>query len=146
MFSDLRFAFRQLFKSPGFTAVALLTLALGIGVNTTMFTVLNAFILHASASPDAERLAMVFRTSPQAQDWPHSPAEFDDIRKRATSFEALGAYYHNSFNLGHPGLPAERLSGMSVSGEFFPCSGLPPSSGGSSRPMTTRRGPARSSS
>ncbi|HEY1763873.1 MAG TPA: ABC transporter permease [Opitutaceae bacterium] len=126
MIPDIRFAFRQLLKSPGFTAVALLTLALGIGVNTTMFTVLSAFVLHASASPDSGRLAMVFRTSPQAQDWPHSPAEFGDIRKRATSFEALGAYYHNSFNLGHPGLPAERLSGMSVSGEFFPLFQIPP--------------------
>lgn len=146
MISDLRFAFRQLLKSPGFTAIALITLALGIGVNTTMFTVLNAFILRASASPDSERLAMIFRTSPQAQDWPHSPAEFDDIHRRATSFEAIAAYYGNSFNLGRPGLPAERLRGMSVSGEFFPLFGIPPSSVGSSPARMTRTVPDKSSS
>ncbi len=58
MLSDLRFGLRQLLKSPGFTLVALLTLALGIGVNTTMFTVLNALVLQSSPAPDSGRLVV----------------------------------------------------------------------------------------
>jgi putative ABC transport system permease protein len=120
MISDIRFAFRQLLKSPGFAAVALLTLALGIGVNTTMFTLLNALVLQSSPAPDSGRLVSVSRTSTHSQFWPHSPAQFYDIQKQSTSFERLAAYTWVNFNLADPGQPAERLSGMVVSADFFP--------------------------
>src|SRR5439155_6240103 len=76
--NDLKFACRQLLKNPGFTAVAVLTLALGIGANTAMFSVLNVLLLRALPYPNSERLVRVFRTSPQSQTWPHSVANFFD--------------------------------------------------------------------
>ncbi len=70
--NDLKFAFRQLLKNPGFTAVAVLTLALGIGANTAIFSVVNAALFRASPYPESERLVRVYRTSRQSQSWPHS--------------------------------------------------------------------------
>jgi len=129
MVSDLRFALRQLVKRPGFTAVAALTLALGIGINTTMFSVLNALVLQASPAPDSGRLALIFRTAAQAQDWPQSPANFYDYEVRNTAFEQVAAFYQTNFNLAEPGLPAERLKGMSASASLFTVFGIPPELG-----------------
>ncbi len=126
MLFDLRFAFRQLVKNPGFTVVAALTLALGIGVNSTMFTLLNALVLQASPAPDSGRLVCVFRTSAQSQAWPLSPANFYDYQQQNTSFERLAAFFQQNFNLAEPGQPAERLAGMSASGDFFTIYGIAP--------------------
>ncbi|HZZ20590.1 MAG TPA: ABC transporter permease [Opitutaceae bacterium] len=119
MLSDIKFGFRQLTKNLGFTAIAVLTLALGIGVNTAMFSLLNALVFDVSKAPDADRLVCVLRTSPQSQDWPHSPANYYDYKKQATSFEHLAAYCQTNNNLSEPGQPAERLPSMMVTGEFF---------------------------
>jgi len=129
MLSDARYALRQLAKRPGFTAVAVLTLALGIGVNTTMFSVLNALVLRASSALDPGRLVLIFRTSAQAQDWPQSPANFYDYEGRNTAFEQIAAFYQTNFNLAEPGQPAERLAGMGVSGSLFTLFGVPPELG-----------------
>jgi predicted permease len=119
MLSDIRYGFRQLTKYPGFTAIAVLTLALGIGVNTAMFSVLNALVFDVSKAPDAGSLVCVLRTSPQAQDWPHAPANFYDYQKQASSFEHLAAYCNTNNSLSEPGQPAERLPAMMVTGDFF---------------------------
>jgi putative ABC transport system permease protein len=140
MLSDLRYAVRQLFKNPGFAFVATLTLALGIGVNTTMFSVLNALVLKASHARDPGRMVALFRTSAQSQEWPHSPANFYDFQKQNTSFEQLAAYSWDNFNLAEPGQPAERLQGMSVSGEFFTIFGIPPALGRMFAPEDDRSG------
>ncbi len=140
MRSDLRFAFRQLLKSPGFTLVALLTLALGIGVNTTMFTVLNALVLQSSPALDSGRLVSVLRTSPHSNSWPHSPAQFYDIQKQDTAFQQLAAFSWNNFNLAEPGQPAERLAGMAVSADFFPVYGIAPLLGRTFTPEDDREG------
>jgi putative ABC transport system permease protein len=129
MLTDLRFALRQLLKYRGFTAVAVLTLGLGIGVNTTMFSVLNALVLQGSAAPDSGRLVSIVGTSPQSQQRFVSPGDFYDYQGQSTSFEQVGAYYWNNFNLAEPGQPAERLAGMSVSGNFFPIFGIAPALG-----------------
>src|SRR3954468_18467107 len=68
--NNLRFAIRQLFKNPGFTCIAILTLALGIGANTSMFSVLNTLLLQPLPYPRQESLVRVFRTSPQSKSWP----------------------------------------------------------------------------
>jgi putative ABC transport system permease protein len=140
MLSDLRYAFRQLRKYPGFTIVAVLTLALGIGVNTTMFSVLNTLVLQASAAPDSGRLVSVLGTSAQTQDKFLSPADFYDYRDQSTSFQQLGAYNWANFNLAEAGSPAERLSGMSVSGNFFTIYGIPPALGRVIGPESDRAG------
>jgi putative ABC transport system permease protein len=140
MLHDIRFAFRQLLKNPGFTAVAALTLALGIGVNTTMFSVLNRIVLQASPSPDSARLVAVFGTSPQSQERNLSPGDFYDIQKQATSFSQLATYYWNNFNLTDPGQPAQRLAGMQVSGNFFTAFGIAPELGRAIGPEYDRAG------
>jgi predicted permease len=122
--TDLRFASRQLLKNPVFTAVAVLTLALGIGANTAMFSVLNALLLRALPYPNSERLARVYRTSPQSQTWPHSVANFLDHREQNTVFERIAAFSWWSFNLAEPGAPAERLRGMIATADFFPTLGV----------------------
>jgi predicted permease len=122
--NDLRFAFRQLLKNPGFTAVAVLTLALGIGANTAMFSVLNVLLLRALPYPNSERLVRVFRTSPQSQTWPHSVANFFDHREQNRVFERMAAFSWWSFNLAEPGAPAERLRGIIATADFFPTLGV----------------------
>jgi predicted permease len=129
MFSDLKFALRQLVKKPSFTIISVLTLALGIGVNTTMFSVLNALVLRPSAVPESSRVVWLFRTSPQSQAWPESPANFYDIQKQSASFERFASFYWNNYNLAEAGQPAQRLAGVAVTGEFFPAFGIPPELG-----------------
>jgi len=121
---DVRYAIRMLLKNPGFTAVAVLTLALGIGANTAMFSVLNVLLLRALPYPNSERLVRVFRTSPQSQTWPHSVANFFDHREQNSVFERMAAFSWWSFNLAEPGAPAERLRGIVATTDFFPTLGV----------------------
>jgi putative ABC transport system permease protein len=69
--NDLRFAFRQLAKSPGFTAIAILTLALGIGLNTSMFGLMNLLVLRPLPFPERDQLVRIYRTTPQSQTARH---------------------------------------------------------------------------
>ena len=128
MLHDLRFALRQLAKTPGFTAVALVTLALGIGLNTSMFSVLNV-LLFRMPYPDSSSLVRVCRTSPQSQMWPHSPANFLDQRAQNQVFEWMAAANWANFILTEPGAPAEQLHGMMVTAGLFPCLGVQPELG-----------------
>ncbi len=89
----MKFAFRQLLKNPGFTVVALITLTLGIGVNTTAFTVLNRLLLQPLPFPDSSRLVQVWSTSPKWQCSPHSPGDYDDEKEGNTVFAGMGVYY-----------------------------------------------------
>src|SRR5688572_19639513 len=99
VFQDVRYSLRMLLKHKGFTVVAVLTLALGIGVNTAMFSVLNTFLFRSLPYPESDRLIRVFRTSPHSQTWPHSAANFFDYHAQNTAFEKLAAYYGTSRNL-----------------------------------------------
>jgi predicted permease len=136
----MKFAFRQLFKSPGFTAIALLTLALGIGVNTTSFTLVNAllFRLPAFASPD--RLVEVFRTTPQEQFGRNAPANVRDLVEQNSVFEETAPYCFNNANLAQPGQPAERIPSLNVSGNFFATLGVKPLLGRGFTPDDDRPG------
>src|ERR1700677_2638038 len=140
MLHDLHFALRQLVKNAAFTAVAAVTLALGIGVNTAMFSVMNAIVLQVSPSPDPSRLAAMYGTSPQSKQRVLSPGDFYDIQKQSTSFSELAAYQWNNFNLSEPGQPAQRLAGMSVSGNFFAVFRIPPELGRVVSPEQDRAG------
>jgi hypothetical protein len=84
LWQDVRYAVRTLCKTPGFTVIAVLTLALGIGVNTSMFSVIHATMLGGLPYPEESRLVRVFRTSPQSQHWPHSAPNVLDYQSRST--------------------------------------------------------------
>ncbi|HMJ90660.1 MAG TPA: ABC transporter permease [Candidatus Acidoferrum sp.] len=127
--NDLKFAFRQLLKNPGFTAMAVLTLALGIGANTSMFTMLNALLLRSLPYPDADRLVRAYRTSPQSQAWPHSAADFLDQREQNNVFDHMAAFSWWNFNFAEPGEPAERIRGMRATSDFFSVLGVQPALG-----------------
>jgi putative ABC transport system permease protein len=126
---DLRYAARSLRRAPGFAAVAIVTLGLGIGANTAMFSVLNTYLFRPLPYPQPERLVQVFRTSIFSDSWPHSAANFVDFRQRNDVFAEMVAFNGMSQVLIHDGQPAERLSGMSVSGNFFAALGVQPAMG-----------------
>ncbi len=129
MFTGLRHTLRGLAKTPGFTAIALLTLALGIGVNTAMFSVVRTFLLQPAPYPEADRLVRVYRTSPQSKTWPHSAPDLDDLRAQSHVFASLSAFQWWTFSLSQPGQPAERLQGIVASADFFATVGVQPALG-----------------
>ncbi|HEX8186971.1 MAG TPA: permease prefix domain 1-containing protein, partial [Pyrinomonadaceae bacterium] len=96
---DIRYAFRMLWRKPGFTAVAVLTLALGIGGNTAIFSVVNAVLLRALPYPDADRLVSVYETLPQGGTGSVSVPNFLDWRAQSDAFTGLAAYQYGDFNL-----------------------------------------------
>ena len=102
MIQDLRFAFRQLTKSPGFTAVAVLTLALGIAATASLFTVVKGLLLDPLPYPESQQLVQVW-TKDREQLFSYSPLSngtFFDLKERASSFTALGAFSVRRFNIG----------------------------------------------
>ncbi|MCM3870129.1 MAG: ABC transporter permease, partial [Pyrinomonadaceae bacterium] len=129
LIQDVRYGVRMLLKHKGFTAVAALTLALGIGANTAMFSVLNTFLFSSLPYPQPSQLVRVFRTSPHSQSWPHSNANFFDQREKNTVFEKMAAYNFVSRNLVEQGQMAERLLGLAGSADFFPLLGVAPARG-----------------
>lgn len=126
MFQDLRFGLRMLVKKPGFTLIAVFTMALGIGANTSMFTAVQATLLRELPYPDAVSLVRVYRTSPQSRSWPHSPANFLDQQAQNNVFERMAALNPRPFTLAEPGQPAERVRGLQASIELFPLLGIQP--------------------
>src|SRR6478735_537048 len=111
---DLRYSLRMLLKNKSFTAVAVLTLALGIGINTAMFSVLNTFLFRSLPYPESERLIRVFRTSPHSQSWPFSSGNFFDQHDQNAVFEKMAAYNFVSRNLTEEGHTAERLLSLAA--------------------------------
>ena len=97
---DVRFGMRMLLKHKSFTAVAIVTLMLGIGANTAMFSVLNTFLFRSLPYPESSKLVRVFRTSPHSQIWPHSVANFIDQHDQNTVFERMAAYNFVSYSRG----------------------------------------------
>lgn len=127
---DLRYAMRLQRKNPGFTIVAVIALALGIGANTAIFSVVNTVLLRPLPYKDPERLVMVWEEATKAgypQDTP-TAANFVDWRDQNQSFEGMAAMDETSFNLTGFGEP-ERLEGRRVSTSFFPLLGVEPQIG-----------------
>jgi putative ABC transport system permease protein len=128
--NDLRFALRQLRKSPGFTFVAVLTLALGIGANTAIFSVVNAVLLRPLPYPNADRIMVLNESSGLGQNYSVALPDYFDWRNDNTVFEQLAATHKESRNLsGIPGREPERVSCASVTRNFFNIIGLPPELG-----------------
>src|SRR2546428_9062618 len=124
--NDLKFAFRQLLKNPGFAAVAALTLALGIGANTAVFSVINATLLRPFPYENPERLIILQERNAGGGLQDASYLNFADWRSQSTSFESMAAQREGeSFNLSGLGEP-ERLQGQIVSSNFFQTLGIRP--------------------
>lgn len=128
--NDLRYALRQLRKSPGFTLVAVLTLALGIGANTAIFSVINAVLLRPLPYPDADRIVTLSESTPSQPEISVSWQNFLDWKAESTVFESLSVGRRESYNLsGVEGRGPERVSGFVVTAPFFKVIGLNPQIG-----------------
>ena len=127
LLQDLRYALRQLRKSPGFTAVAVITLALGIGANTAIFSVVNAVLLRPLPYPDADRLVMVWEQNPHRGWFENivSGANFHDWQKQNRVFTDMAAFESNSFNLAGEN-NAEEVAGERVTSNLFSVLGVQP--------------------
>jgi putative ABC transport system permease protein len=127
---DLRYGIRMLAKSPGFTAVAVITLALGIGANTAIFSIVNAVVFRLLPYQDSERLVWLSETDlrERSGDMPVSPPTFLDWRSQAQSFEALSAYSEDAFAVTGRGEP-ENIPSAAVSSNFFELLGVQPEIG-----------------
>jgi putative ABC transport system permease protein len=120
---DLRYAFRQVRKAPGFAAVAVVTLALGIGANTSIFSVVNGVLLRSLPFPDSDRLVRVWHTPPQSSfpgisTFSISPANFLDWQNQNHVFSSMAIYGYRGFTLTG-GDKAEQVDASGVSAGFF---------------------------
>src|SRR5262245_56482585 len=127
LLQDLRYGARMLLKKPGFTVVAVITLGLGIGANTAIFSVVNAVLLRPLPYPHAERMVYVFegkQSDPKAED-SISPHNFTDIRSSNQSFDSYFAFNYVSFTLTGDRQP-EALNGVQASADFGRVVGMAP--------------------
>src|SRR6202166_508024 len=128
--NHFRFALRQLIKNPAFSAVAIITLALGIGANTAIFSIVNAVLLQPLPYPDADRIMVLNESSGPGQDYSVALPDYFDWRNDSKTFEHLACTHKESRNLsGIPGREPERVSCASVTRNFFNIVGLPPEIG-----------------
>lgn len=127
---DLRFAVRTLRRHAGFAAIVLMTLALGIGANAAIFSVVNAVVLRPLPYPNGDRLVVVWGNlhRPGVEEIPASAGEYVDYRDRNQAFEAIAAYDTSGFNLTGSGEP-ERVDGAIVSADLFATLGVLPEIG-----------------
>src|SRR5215470_18932257 len=136
---DLRYALRQLRKNPGFTAVAALTLALGIGANTAIFSVVNAVLLNPLPFPNASRIVSLFEATPNFPRGSISYPNFLDWQRDNRTFEAMAAFRWTSGAITGEG-EAEQVHARRVSATFFPILGVNPILGRNFTPEEDRRG------
>jgi putative ABC transport system permease protein len=124
---DLRFAGRMLRKNLGFTTVAVLTLALGIGANTAIFSVVNGVLLKPLPFPESDRLVEVMRALKSGSDDSVEPSKFIFWQQNSRVFEAMAAFdmFGTGFNLASGGQP-EHVKGVRVSADFFRVLAVPP--------------------
>ena len=115
---DLRYAFRMLVRSPGFTAIAILTLALGIGANTALFSVVNGVLLNPLAYPHSGQLVAIYAKIAGYDKAPIEYLNFLDWQRDSRSFASMAAYRNEDYNFIGNG-EGERLSGYMISAGFF---------------------------
>ena len=138
---DLRYAVRMCLRTPGFTAIAVAALALGIGANTAIFTIVNAVLIERLPYRDPGRLVVVWETNVRRPDRPNviSPANFLRWRDRATAFEQMTAFYETTENMTGSGEP-EQLVVQAVTPDFFSTLGVTPLLGRTFAPDEGPRG------
>lgn len=140
---DLRFGLRMLFKQPGFTLIAVLTLALGIGANITIFSVVNAVLLQPLPYPDPDRLVKLWSTVPRQNitERASAYATFSEWRDQNSSFEDLATFDPTAVTLTG-GAEPEQVMSMRASANLFSLLGVAPVLGEPSRLTKSNRGRA----
>jgi hypothetical protein len=130
LLQDIRYGFRGLAKSPGFTAAALLSLAIGISANTAIFSIVNTLLLRPLPYKDANRLVILWNRSPGlgiTEDW-FSTAQYFDIKTEHHGFEDVAIAIGGNENLTGDGAP-ERVGTIHVSSNLLPMLGVEPARG-----------------
>jgi putative ABC transport system permease protein len=125
LIQDIRFGARTLLKKPGFTIVAVLTLALGIGANTAIFSLINSVLIESLPYPDSKQLVQIYETTPTYSRNSVSGGAFKDWRQYSSKFAHLAIYEEVELNLSGSGSP-ERVTGLQASAEFLPVLGVVP--------------------
>ena len=141
LWQDLRYGARMLLKNPGFTLIVLLTLSLGIGANTAIFSVVNTVMLRQLPFKNADRLVRLYESNPE-RGWPDfgvSHPNFLDWRARNQTFEAMAAMAGASFNLNAGG-DVEVIRGTNITADFLPVLGVTPALGRNFLPEEDRPG------
>jgi predicted permease len=121
---DLRFAARQLVRSPGFSLLAILTLGLGIGANTSMFSLLNGILLKPLPYANVGELERIYRATAQSPEGNLSPADFLALRDAQRDYGAVVAYTPAAASLAEPGHPAEMAYSARATTDLFSCLGI----------------------
>ena len=129
--NDLRYALRLMRKAPAFTVIAVATLALGVGANTAMFSVVNAALLNPLPFPDANRLVVISETVKRdtIERRPLSYPDYRDYRDRTSSFDEMAAWSAEKFTLSSADAPAQQIEGEIVSAAYFDLLGATPIAG-----------------
>src|SRR6185437_6303690 len=122
---DIRLGLRMLAKSPGFTAIAALTLALGIGANTALFSVVNGVLLNPLAYPHSNQLVALYEKAPGFDKGAITYPNFLDWERESRTFSSMALYRHEDYNFTGRG-EGQRLSGYMVSADFFSTLGVSP--------------------
>jgi len=138
---DLRYAARLLRKSPGFVATAVFTLALGIGANTTLFSVVNGVLLNPLPYPHSERLMAIYAKTPGFDQGPVVYLNFLDWQRDAQTFSSMAIYRNQNYNVTGSA-EAERWAGYMISADFFSTLGVQPVLGRTFRPEDDHVGAA----
>jgi hypothetical protein len=141
LFQDIQYGLRIHRKGPSFFVIAALTLALGIGASTAVFSLVNTILLKSSPYPNAGRVMVPWRMPPTGSAWetgnfPWSDAEFVQLTQTNTVFQNLGAFRKDNFNLTGSANP-EYLEGVRASAGLFPALGLAPVLGAPSQQRKT---------
>ncbi|HUG10223.1 MAG TPA: ABC transporter permease [Opitutaceae bacterium] len=126
---DLRLGVRSLLKSPGFTLLAIITLALGIGANTAMFGMIQTILFKPLPYPDGDQLVRLYRVTAQSRNGHIAPADFLEFRRAIDDLGEVAAYTPANASLSEPGNPAEMAYAARVSANLFGVLGIPPQLG-----------------
>ncbi|PYQ46105.1 MAG: permease, partial [Acidobacteria bacterium] len=116
---DLRLAIKSLSRSPGFTLIAIITLGLGIGANTSMFSILNGYKLRPAPYANRDRLERIYRTTRQDRRGGISPADYLDLKSQTSGYGEIAAYTATDMSVAEPGKPAEMADALRVSANLF---------------------------
>ena len=145
LWKDLRFGVRTLLRSPAVTALALLTLALGIGANTAIFSVVSGVLLEPLAFPRPDELVVVIDSAPKLgfPQFGASPPNFKDWREQNQVFSSLDAMARGRFTLTAKGAQPQAVAGAEVTGDFFRTLGVRPHLGRLLAPADDRPGGER---